>query len=89
MRCFATLGIEMQTPVIGPTMLRPSNVLQSTLFSGLLTTRFLMGRGGECMWIRGDLISMSKVIHDISDFPMEFTFTHPTRTGLCGHARDV
>ncbi len=29
----------------------------------------------------GDLISMSKITHDLLEFPIESIFTHPTRTG--------
>ncbi len=36
--------------------------------------------------IRGDLASMFKITHGLLEFPMDFTFIHPTRKGLCGHA---
>ncbi len=36
--------------------------------------------------IRGNLISMFKITHNLLLFPMESTFTHPTRKGLRGHA---
>ncbi len=36
--------------------------------------------------IRGDLISMFKITHGLLEFPMESSFTHPTRTGLRGLA---
>ncbi len=36
--------------------------------------------------IRGDLISMFKLIHGVLGFPLESTFTHPTRIGLRGYA---
>ncbi len=36
--------------------------------------------------IRGDLISMFKITYGLLEFPMESTFTHPSRKGLRGHA---
>ncbi len=36
--------------------------------------------------IRGDPIFMFKITVGLLEFPMESTFTHPTRTGLHGHA---
>ncbi len=36
--------------------------------------------------VRGDLISMCKIIQSHLEFPMEPTFTQPTRKGLRGHA---
>ncbi len=36
--------------------------------------------------IRGNLISMFKITHNFLLFPMESTFTHPTREVLRGHA---
>ncbi len=36
--------------------------------------------------IRGDLISMFKITHGLLEFSMEFTFAHPNRKGLRGHA---
>ncbi len=36
--------------------------------------------------IRGDLIAMFKITHGLLEFPMESTFTHPSREVLRGHA---
>ncbi len=36
--------------------------------------------------IRGDLIAMFKITHDLLEFSMESTFTHPTHNVIRGHA---
>ncbi len=56
------------------------------LFKSLKKLKQLSNSFDYSLLSTGELVCMFKITHGLQEFPMESTFTHPTRKGLRGHA---